>query len=422
MDNNNLRLEKVEIKKMWGIKNIKVTLSNINLFVGLNGTGKTTFINIIEAVSTCDCESLLRLNFKSCTLFFENNTSITCSRFIEKSDSDIIKYKIVENGSVIFEDKFYGSMVIQRNYRIRKTRRLPTRFMYPFDISNEILSKLKKIINISWISVERSYIIQDEDNDLYEKNEGVNGKLRELITRIRFYQSEIEALEKESLESFRNKIFELMLYDEKLDDPSAFQVPQDDSWSKQLKKVFKDLGLQEISIMSKLDKHVTKMQEVFKNSSSNDDTINKNIFMFTLFNRTQGIINYSKVADEQRKKIRKNYEIYLGQIEKFLKKKITGIHSQINRDEKIFNFDELSSGEKQILILLSEALLQKNDKSLFIADEPELSLHISWQREIINAIHSLNPNAQLIFATHSPEVVSLWKDYVINMENITSSI
>ena len=144
--------------------------------------------------------------------------------------------------------------------------------------------------------------------------------------------------------------------------------------------------------------------------------------MFTLFNRTQGIINYSKVADEQRKKIRKNYEIYLGQIEKFLKKKITGIHSQINRDEKIFNFDELSSGEKQILILLSEALLQKNDKSLFIADEPELSLHISWQREIINAIHSLNPNAQLIFATHSPEVVSLWKDYVINMENITSSI
>jgi predicted ATPase len=79
---------------------------------------------------------------------------------------------------------------------------------------------------------------------------------------------------------------------------------------------------------------------------------------------------------------------------------------------------QLSSGEKQLIILLTEALLQKCKETLFIADEPELSLHIEWQRKVISSITKLNPNAQIIIATHSPEIVGKFKDKAINMENI----
>ena len=80
----------------------------------------------------------------------------------------------------------------------------------------------------------------------------------------------------------------------------------------------------------------------------------------------------------------------------------------------------LSSGEKQLFILLSEALLQQASSHLFIADEPELSLHIEWQQMILQTLSELNPNAQIIVATHSPEIAGSFPSKVINMKNITT--
>jgi predicted ATP-dependent endonuclease of OLD family len=54
-------------------------------------------------------------------------------------------------------------------------------------------------------------------------------------------------------------------------------------------------------------------------------------------------------------------------------------------------------------------------------DEPEISLHISWQYELLNWILELNPNVQLILTTHSPSIFSDgWGDKAIYMEYITT--
>jgi len=79
----------------------------------------------------------------------------------------------------------------------------------------------------------------------------------------------------------------------------------------------------------------------------------------------------------------------------------------------------LSSGEKQILILLIETLLQRQVPYIFLADEPELSLHISWQRNVISAIQKLNPSAQVIVATHSPEIAGKFRGSLLDMEDLT---
>ena len=65
---------------------------------------------------------------------------------------------------------------------------------------------------------------------------------------------------------------------------------------------------------------------------------------------------------------------------------------------------QLSSGEKQMLIILLSALIQDNEPCVMIMDEPEISLHPDWQEKLIENIRKLNENAQLIIATHSPEV------------------
>ncbi|MCR5179930.1 MAG: ATP-binding protein [Bacteroidaceae bacterium] len=79
----------------------------------------------------------------------------------------------------------------------------------------------------------------------------------------------------------------------------------------------------------------------------------------------------------------------------------------------------LSSGEKQILIILLTVLVQNREPYVLLMDEPEISLHIEWQQRLLELIVDLNPQAQVIVTTHSPAVVmNGWMDRVTDVEDI----
>lgn len=76
----------------------------------------------------------------------------------------------------------------------------------------------------------------------------------------------------------------------------------------------------------------------------------------------------------------------------------------------------LSAGEKQFLIVMLTVLLQRKEESILIMDEPEISMHLDWQRTLIDNIKVLNPNCQIIIATHSPGVImDGWEQLVKNI-------
>ena len=80
----------------------------------------------------------------------------------------------------------------------------------------------------------------------------------------------------------------------------------------------------------------------------------------------------------------------------------------------------LSSGEKQILIILLTVLVEDDEPYVLFMDEPEVSLHIEWQKRIIDLCLELNPNVQIILTTHSPAVVmNGWVDSVTEVTDIT---
>ena len=81
----------------------------------------------------------------------------------------------------------------------------------------------------------------------------------------------------------------------------------------------------------------------------------------------------------------------------------------------------LSSGEKQMLIILLTVLVEDDQHYVLFMDEPEVSLHIEWQKRLIDLILELNPNVQIILTTHSPAVVmNGWVDAVTEVSDITS--
>lgn len=80
----------------------------------------------------------------------------------------------------------------------------------------------------------------------------------------------------------------------------------------------------------------------------------------------------------------------------------------------------LSSGEKQMLVIMLTALVQENRPAVLFMDEPEISLHIEWQQRLITLVRTLNPNVQIILCTHSPAIImDGWVDAVTEIEDIT---
>lgn len=81
---------------------------------------------------------------------------------------------------------------------------------------------------------------------------------------------------------------------------------------------------------------------------------------------------------------------------------------------------QLSSGEKQILVILLTVLVEDNNPYVLFMDEPEVSLHVEWQKQLIDLILELNPNVQIILTTHSPAVImNGWLDSVTEVSDIT---
>ena len=84
---------------------------------------------------------------------------------------------------------------------------------------------------------------------------------------------------------------------------------------------------------------------------------------------------------------------------------------------------KLSSGEKQMLVILLTVLVQDNSHCVLFMDEPEASLHIEWQQKLIAMIRELNPNVQIILTTHSPAVIMEgWLDAVTEVSDISTSL
>ena len=168
----------------------------------------------------------------------------------------------------------------------------------------------------------------------------------------------------------------------------------------------------EKEIAKSLDK---KIEKIFIQNSLNKDEIdqlkfhleNKNLQIEKIYQQQQAFIN-----------IVNNFFSETGKTIDFDKN-----NSIIfNKNDKIIIASQLSSGEKQILIILLTIIQQENQATIILMDEPELSLHLSWQIELIKSIQVLNPNSQLIIATHSPSIfMKGWNDKVTKIEDISVS-
>lgn len=424
-------LKSIIIEGMWGNRTIKTDFNqDVNIFIGYNGTGKTTFLNIITGILSVDLNKLLHNKFKNAKilLFSKEKYTIKQKTIIVSLNDNEVTYKI---SNVLFH-------IPIRNYTWDiGTDYYPRKMMMAQQMAVAKVSEaMRKICIISDISVHRELHKLDRFNNLDHGEEKftplVDRKLNEVSQNLFAFKRQLDSAVNDVFLRFQQNMLTTMLYDEKFDTlekMGKINYPLE-KLQDGLLRAYKNVGLTSDIISQKIIKHISTIAHSLRVKEELDKSVERktwaanDAFPLTAYLRTIYVVEQLNSAERQKSEILFLWNLFLDKFKSFCKKEIILDNSaksiHINNNGGDISLVDLSSGEKQLFILLSEMLLKNNQRVISITDEPELSLHISWQQKILPALHELNTASQIIIATHSPEIAGSYPEKIIKMEDILS--
>ncbi|EAB8931318.1 AAA family ATPase [Escherichia coli O158/O8:H27] len=422
----------VYVKGLWGHQDINILIdSKTNFIIGVNGTGKTTLINLLAAALTFDYDKLLRIEFESITIRLKEvggsrRPSIRVVKDISISD-DVLTYEIQKAAKdapiVIPFDSRYERMFIETKDGSRVVSR--RRVNQEVHTLNEVTILLKELIKVSWLSVNRADNLYNRDIDKRSLST-IDHKISDLNNSLVRYFSVLSQQFSDHTIEFQKKSFLALINNEGANPIFQFSNSIDiDKERKTLVEVFDVLGVENKHYARKLNEHFSRLEKV--KSRTNTKAISADDFS-VIYNswRAHTLVADYEILQTKKADIfrpRDNFISLLNTMFNSRKRFSVSDKNELvvmTKDGRVIGLDELSSGEKQLLIILGETLLQHSEHVIYIADEPELSLHVIWQEQLIGAITKINPNAQIIFATHSPDIVGVAQDAIIDMEDLVS--
>ncbi|MDO4801103.1 MAG: AAA family ATPase [Prevotellaceae bacterium] len=415
------KIKSVFVRKLWDYKDIKCNFNeDINILIGSNGTSKTTFLTIIEALLNVELPSIEDVEFEKVFIEIEsegNLHTIEVERLLADSITPIFRYHI-DNDEII--------EISMSDFRVPYSRmRMSARSAYSY-----LREKMHEIISISWLSITRS----SENEERRPDESDVDQKLRHLMRLVVSYKLQLETRINDRAKKFNEDIVSLLLYNSEYDSlPNNEEIQQlmnitDEELRTSLHQVFSFFGDARTHSVD-IEKHVESIRNL-KSIFTTQKSLNATeLLPLALLKRTFKMQSLTSDYQNDRALINEPIKNYTDIVSVFIKDKsiefnesgepMIFLKKQGQKERRRLSMSSLSSGEKQLMILLTETLLQQKQPFVFIADEPELSLHIEWQRNLISSIRKLNPNAQIIFATHAPEIAGNYSTRLINMENVT---
>ena len=202
--------------------------------------------------------------------------------------------------------------------------------------------------------------------------------------------------------------------------PRAYIETAENIESAELIHIFRQLGIKnEVEFANTVMQNIAGAITGLRESSTEDGGLYGSFSHFTSLSialRIASLIPSYKDLEEKRAEIFQRSELLQSSTNYLLQ----GKEIQIGDNNYIFvsspdgtiDVKSLSSGEKQILILLGECLVGGAEGSIYLADKPEISLNLKWQRQVFAILKELSPSTQLIFASHSPEIVDRRRGHV----------
>jgi predicted ATP-binding protein involved in virulence len=405
---------------------------DVNFFAGLNGSGKTTALNMIMALLTPSVDKLLEIRFSNASLVVEKAKEIIrieCNKLNDDIRLSVNnEYTILGQEDISYEEHLYS----QRKGRMGREK------------NSDVIRAIRRLASPMFLSLDRRFVKSSRDEEypiFFDENmhravkkRGVkDNSLDEIVDIVAEVSAEAKARQSAADNKLRNEIIlDSLSFAEitgKAKFPDNQTIRQLRHKQKAIKKTFDNLEVPSDEFEVKYNDFFDNLENLVKRferievESLNrydiefDEITNKIMSNWFINQHQLHRIDrlFSKVESYQSDKNRiyarlTRFELL---VNKFLNE--TGKKVQTNNKGRLVvklageerDLSVLSSGERQIVIMLAHLVLNKRLRGdgVFIVDEPELSLHISWQDMFVDAIQKASPNLQIILATHSPSII-----------------
>lgn len=421
----------IQIRNLWGYRDLTLPFNReANILIGRNATGKTSVINLLRFLLTLDISALLEITFE--------HVSVALHAY-DDSSRHRLSAKITDGQLAIeLDDSVYVSVDLPPNFRTAyalgeieysDAKRLLNPRRSGESRLHELQAKLSAMVPSVWLPVNRSAAVEREEqahmwyrSGESEKKDGpVEERLELLLSELKTYRLALEARLSAKYKEFERQVLSLILFNKSYDNLQSFrwESASTDEERERLTTAFREAGLLDWEMQTRIKEHFKAQAEAIErvqkrlNPKGHPIGIDvDDIFIVPLVRRTKEMIRYARAIETNKQEIFSALTKYSEIASDFLHDKKVSVSDKGTLILDYLNFKaqglthrHLSSGEKQILILLTQALIFEGKPVIYVADEPELSLHVSWQEKLLSALRALNPQMQLIIATHSPDIV-----------------
>lgn len=439
MEKTIVKIKSLKVKNLYGHIGYDINFNdNITFLYGDNGCGKTTILNIITYIITGKIYRLLEYHFDEIALTFQSSTS--------KKQQKIIITR-VEDNSIVIDFSSEKFTIDQRTVYLNRSSEEIEDADHYYLSKYPVLKEIRNIFNYIYLPLNRSgfNIVYPYD---YRARKLAQARYNHYKNR--FIDNNYDLFEIESLvaSAYNRENTMLNRINEEFSDDILKSVLDVDDFlgtdkiykhmmtcdATMIRKMQSDY-ITVLRTLNKWDELINEKINAFFDSLINDinsaklhkDVLNIDFLLKLLeVSKITNIIDKAKNAEEAKKSVKRPIEDFLNTVNSFIyncnsRKKICidedGNIFLKTVDDKKVSIQNMSSGEKQILIFFAYLIfgLETTKQSIFIVDEPELSLHLNWQRQFVDAIMNINENVQLIFATHAPEIIGKRRDKAIKL-------
>ena len=444
-----MKLENLFIEKLHGIYNYDVDFNeDITFLYGSNGCGKTTILNIVTSIVTGKIYELFFYDFKIIKLKYSNNDNVDVIEIKRKQD-DKNRLKI------IFEGRNETiSKLDNLNFQSSRRKILLKEYFH----ENNILKDISRLFNYVYLPLSRSayvdpirssrknFWIEEEEieEELYVTKDASLTRVQELIVnKILTINNEVNRLNN----NFRDKILKtsINIYSEKKNFSDILNEIENSNEEKILEiqesylNIMTNLKLINEREIEKYNNFFSSYIEKYEQITDENDEKGKHfpidlVLQYSEISKIRKVVELAQQMEKDKKQAEKPLELFCSTLNSFLSragdidsKNIIietigqpGVYFKIPNNQNKLSVQKLSSGEKQLIIFFANLIFGVNDRKngIFIVDEPELSLHLTWQKLFIEQTLKINNNIQLIFATHSPEIVGRHRDKMYKLEKV----
>lgn len=438
---NSMKLTKFIGKNVRGYIDFDITFrDSVTFLIGINGSGKTTVLQLIEGLLRPDFYILTNIEFSSIELHGRTNDNKKFQIACEKTTSIItIKYKqwrfvLADSFNIDFDN----SSELYKEAEVKFSNSATYTHIKSF--KTPVFIGLNRRAEFDGYDLRRRYIREERmrmhyaEDDKWRRSLPANDRkydstlqyIQECIYDVIRYNSKTQS---DITESFKQKIIsesisisDMSYLDKALD--SEKELQKIEKRKQDLEQACKELNISYNTM--KYNKFFNEMKKALnvlattKDNETNKDERLRSMFTWitnvSQLEKIDKIIDYANEYTQNINKLKRPINNFVEAANLFYRE--GGKLLSVNNTGEIIvsslltgstsSIFELSSGEKQIIKMLAYLSFYETVSAapIFIIDEPELSLHLSWQELFVDALLKANSNIQYIMATHAPAIIA----------------